>query len=309
VIPVAREMNTPKVVFDIGTNSVKMLLARVQDGGMLVLADELRICALGSGLGQSGRLSEEAMERSLDALDELVRIARKAGAVEFVAVGTEALRVAANSREFVERLRLRTDLDLRVIPGEEEARLSFLAAESSLGPISGELLTFDVGGGSTEFNFGTDGRVHESFSLPIGCIPATEKYLTGDPPPRERLEALSNFLDGALSAIPRKDGTLVGIGGTVTTLGSVFLGMDRFDGERIRGLVISIGEVENQVERYRSLPLEKRRNIMGLHPERAPVILAGASIVLAVMRRSAASELHLSNLSLRHGLFQDNWLS
>jgi len=298
----------PKAVFDVGSNSVKLLLAGVEAGRLKVIRDEVRICGLGEGLGRSGLLGEEAMGRALDALSDLARMAEDAGAEQTVAVGTEALRAAANAALFAERLFDRTGLRLRIIRGEEEARLSFLAATAGVPEVSGEIVTFDVGGGSTEFNFGSDGAVRRSFSLPIGCIPLTEEFLRKDPPTPEQLAALYGRLDELLSGLPRSDGTLLGIGGTVTTLGSVQLRMERFSGERVRGLRVTIEEVERQAELYRSLPLRRRRAVSGLHPDRAPVILAGTAIVRSVMGRCGFSELRLSGMALRHGLFVDRWL-
>lgn len=296
---------TPKAVFDVGSNSVKMLVAMSGGGTMGILADEVRICGLGQGLRVSGQLSEEAMERSLDALEELVDIARKLGATDMRAVGTQALRHAKNGGDFLEQLRLRCDLDLAIISGEEEARLSFRAAGASLGPRDDLLATFDVGGGSTEFNFGRQGRVEDCFSLPLGCIPITEDFFGEDPPVREKVDAALKALHGELSVLSGKKGILVGIGGTATTLGSVQLGLDHFQGENLRGLSVPLGEVDRQIELYRSLPLVDRRNLSGLHPERAPLILAGACIVRAVMDRLGSRELFLSDLALRHGLFLD----
>ena len=299
----------PKAVFDVGSNSVKMLVAMSGGGAMGVLADEVRICGLGKGLRENGALAEDSMARSLDALEELSDMARGLGAVEFRGVGTQALRQASNGEAFLDRLRSRCGWELEIISGEEEARLSFRAAGASLGELRGDLVTFDVGGGSTEFNFGRRGSVEGRVSLPLGCIPLTEDFLAVDPPPREAVDSLLEYLQGELSGIEGKDGVLVGIGGTVTTLGGVFLELERYEGDRVRGLRLSSAEVERQIELFRSLPLEERRNLMGLHPDRAPVILAGACVVRAVMQALGRDELILSDLALRHGLFLDLYLS
>lgn len=300
---------TPKAVFDLGSNSVKMLVAMSGGGHMGLVADEVRICALGEGLRASGRLSEAAMNRTLDALEELVDLARKLGASDFRAVGTQALRQADNGDEFLDRIEDRCGLLVAIISGDEEARLSFRAAGASLGKRGDDLVTFDVGGGSTEFNFGRQGQVSDSFSLPLGCIPITEDFFAEDPPLRENVDAALNALHGELSSLIGKQGTLVGIGGTLTTLGSVQLGLEQFQSERMRGLRVTLGEVDRQIELYRSLPLLERRNLTGLHPERAPVILAGSCIVRAVMHRLGSQELLLSDLALRHGLFLDLFVS
>ena len=298
----------PKAVFDVGTNSVKMLVAVPGEGGMEILADEVRICALGEGLHERGSLSEAAMSRVLAALAELAALAAGFGVDEVAAIGTEALRRASNGEDFIERLRRKTGLELGVIPGEEEARLSFLAALSCLEFPEGDLVAFDVGGGSTEFSFGSEGRIGRRISLPVGCIRFTDSFLPSDPSSPEELDRLVSALDGELSEIEGKADTLVGIGGTATTLGSVMLRLEPFDAARIRGLRIEASEIDRQVELYRSRKLEERRAIIGLHPDRAPLILAGAAIIRAVMRRLGCPVLTLSDRALRHGLFQDLWL-
>ncbi len=298
-----------KAVFDLGSNSVKLLVAMSGGGHMAVIADEVRICGLGEGLRASGRLSESAMNRTLIALEELVDLAHKLGASDMRAVGTQALRQADNGAEFLGRVQDRCGLLVAIISGDEEARLSFLAACTSLGKRNDDLVTFDIGGGSTEFNFGRQAQVKDSFSLPLGCIPITEDFFEDDPPSRERVDAALNALHKELSALSGKSGALVGIGGTLTTLGTVQLGLEDFQGERLRGLKVSPAEVDRQIELYRTLPLVERRTIRGLHPERAPVILAGACLVRAVMNRLGSKELLLSDLALRHGLFQDLFVS
>ncbi len=298
----------PKAVFDVGSNSVKMLVAMSGGGAMGILADEVRICGLGKGLRESGALTEASMSRTLDALEELTEMARGLGAREIRGVGTQALRQASNGTAFLDELRTRCAWELTIISGEEEARLSFRAASASLRGLQGDVVTFDVGGGSTEFNFGCHGDVRERVSLPLGCIPLTEDFLADDPPSPESVDSLLDHLRGELSEIEGKDGTLVGIGGTVTTLGSVNLQMERYEGERIRGLKLSSGEVDRQIEIFRSLPLMERRKLLGLHPERAPVILAGACVVRAIMTALEKEELSLSDLALRHGLFLDLYL-
>lgn len=289
---------------DVGSNSVKLVLAEELAAPLL---DTMAVTGLGEGLGRSGRLAEPAMARTLDALAGLVAAARAQGAEAFAAVGTAALRSAANAEEFLARARERCGLTIAIIPGEEEARLAFLAARSGAGAPAGSCLVFDIGGGSTEFIAGEGDRMGERFSLPLGCLRLTEEFQQEDPVPPIALAAMLAACDERLAPVAPGAATLVGIGGTVTSLGTVALGEADWRPQRVEGMALARAEVERQLERYRSLRIAERALLPGLMPERAPVILAGAAIVLAVMRRRGAERLLLSARALRHGLWLDRW--
>jgi exopolyphosphatase / guanosine-5'-triphosphate,3'-diphosphate pyrophosphatase len=294
----------PRAAIDVGSNSVKLVLATDLAAPLL---DTLAVTGLGEGLGHTGRLAETAMARTLDALADLVAAARAQGAVEFAAVGTAALRGAANREEFLARARERSGLEIAVIPGEEEARLAFRAARSGAGAPAGPCLVFDIGGGSTECIAGDGDRMGERFSLELGCLRLSEEFQREDPVSPAALAAMLAACTGRLARLAPGAGALVGIGGTATSLGTVALAEPDWCPQRVEGLALPKAEVERQLELYRRLTVAERAALPGLMPERAPVILAGAAIVLALMRRRGAERLLLSARALRHGLWLDRW--
>jgi exopolyphosphatase / guanosine-5'-triphosphate,3'-diphosphate pyrophosphatase len=196
-----------------------------------------------------------------------------------------------------------------VIPGEEESRLAYLAVRAGLGVGEGSLVVFDTGGGSTEFTFGRGPRVEEHFSLDVGAVPYTERFgLAGAVTPA--------VLDDALAAIAadlsRLDGrpppdALVGMGGALTNITAVKLGLATYDPDAVQGTVLDRAEIDRQIERYRSRDAEARRGIVGLQPKRADVILAGACIVRTVMDKLGQQSLTVSDRGLRHGLLIDRF--
>ena len=226
-----------------------------------------------------------------------------------MAVGTAGVRQAANSPEFVDAVRERTGLDLEVLSGEEEARLSYLAATSVLPVGQGRLGVFETGGGSSQFTFGESGRIDEQFSLDLGAVPVTERFgldrAVDEATVKAARDAIASEL-GALEGRPPLD-VLVGIGGALTNLAGVQLGLEHYDPDRVRGFVLEASEVDRQIELYRTRDAEERRSIVGLQPMRAEVILAGACIVRTVLDKLGRDSLTVSDQGLRHGVLLERF--
>ncbi len=295
-------------VIDIGTNSVKMHVAVVRDGRTEVLGDFTEVTRLGEGLHESGELSPEGIARTVDAVASFQAKALELGAETTVAVGTMALRSAGNSKVFRDAVRERSGLEVEVIPGEEEARLSYLAVLSGLGTGEGRVVVFDTGGGSTEFIFGDGEDIRDRYSLDVGSRQPTEEFCTSDPVTEDELAAMVAYLEGEFARLEPGVDSLVGMGGTLTSLGAVHHEMKVYDADVIQGSVLTLAEVERQVKMFRSLTVARRRETVGLMPKRADVILAGAAIVMTVMRKLGATELTISDRGLRHGLFYDRYV-
>ena len=300
-----------KAVLDIGTNSVKLLAAKFENGGtgpgMEILADVAVVSRLGDSAG-NGPLTREAMRRTVAVMSELCAEARRLGADDITAVGTQALRTAPNAGEFISMAEVACGVRVTVISGEEEAELSFAAASLfARDNPDREILVFDVGGGSSEVVRGRPGSIICSRSVPVGALSLYKKFFVSDDGtvPYEVLEEAGRYLNGALAASLTRDfdfgnlSSCVGIGGTVTTLAAVCAGGA---GRQVGGMTLDTREIDRQIAMYASTDVETRRKIPGLPAERADIILPGACIVRSLMSVSGFGEITVCGHGLRHGV-------
>jgi len=292
-------------VLDVGTNSVKFTLGeRDESGASHTTADTAVVTRLGEGLAEAGQLTPQAMGRTVDAVAGLVEDARREGPLDIVAVGTAGLRQAANRDAFVEAVHARCGVTVEVISGREEARLAYVAAVSAL-PLAGDrLLVFDSGGGSSQFTFGTGDGIEEQFSLDVGAVRFTERFGLADAVTREAVDAALAAIAADLAALegrPRPE-MVIAIGGTSTNLAAVAHSLNRYDPDVVHGTVVDVSEVDRQIEMYRRCSADQRREIAGLQPARAEVILAGACIVLTILTLAGQDALTVSDRGLRHGV-------
>lgn len=304
-------MAEKKAVIDIGTNSIKFCLAEAggkSNYGYTILQDANDIVRLGEGLKDTQRIGEEALERNAQSVANFARIAKEAGADEIAVVGTMALRIAKNTADFQARVWELAGLEVRVIPGEEEAQLSYLAVVKGIEGASGsKLMTMDTGGGSTEFIFGNAGKLERKFSLNIGAVRFTEQYLSEMPVSPEHLEAADKAIHDELvqGGVEGPVPFLVGMGGTVTSMAAVKHKMVTYDPDVIQGSSLTEADVASQIADYAAKTLDGRKAIAGLQPKRADVILAGALIVKNVLKITGATQLIVSDRGLRHGLLYE----
>lgn len=297
-----------KAVIDIGTNSIKFILAEMGNGGQFkAVMDKNNIAQLGEGLKETGKISPEAMARNCAAVKEFAEIARAEGADEIFAVGTMALRKASNTAEFAKMVKDEAGIEIRVIPGDDEARYSYLAVVSGIDLGQGRLVIIDTGGGSTEFVFGEGDRLDKRFSLELGALRITEEFLKADPVSSDGVAAAEKSIDGFLAdnGVNGKADKLVGMGGGITSMASVMFEMVEYDPDKVQGCKLSLAEVEKQIAMYCAKTIEQRRTIVGLQPKRADTILASALIVKGIMLRLGVDGLIVSDRGLRHGLLYD----
>jgi len=295
---------------DIGTNSVLLLVAeRTPSGRFNAVLERAEITRLGRGVDQTKRLHPKAMEDTLGVLEAFAKEARALGASDIAASATSAARDAENGREFLSAAKARCGLDVEILSGDEEAKLSFASAFADFGGNS-PLLVLDIGGGSTEFIFG-DGSGHVSFrkSFDVGSVRLTERHLHADPPAAEELARVSMTLKDTFSALPPPPpgARLVAVAGTATTLCAVARGIAPYDAARVHGAVLSRAEVVQTVERLAALPVALRRTVKGLEPKRADVIVAGGLVLRAAMDALDAAEVTVSDRGLRWGLLVDRF--
>ncbi len=297
-------MDTVKAVIDVGTNSIKFHAAKKKaDGSLETVLDKNDIARLGEGLRETGLIAPEALERNALSVAAFAEKAKELGAVPEI-VGTMALRTAKNAADFASRVKELTGLDVRIIPGEEEARLSYLAVLSGLPLAGGELVTFDTGGGSTEFVYGKGTEMVRKFSIPLGAVRITEEFFADDPVRPGSVDAAvkeirSSLTGGGVLGSPE---VIVGMGGTVTSLASVKFKMETYDPDVVQGSVLTLAELKDMVAMFASMTLEERKGVTGLQPKRADVILAGTCIVCVILELLGASSFTVSDRGLRHGL-------
>lgn len=293
---------------DIGTNSILLTVAEVQDGEIRTLCERSHITRLGEGLNATGRLSQEPMKRSLRALQTLLEEARHLQANTLIAVGTEVLRKAQNAHEFLQACE-QIGLSVEVISGEREAYLSYLSVAKD--PVFAQrcdcLTMLDVGGGSTEVSRGCGGVLEASRSYPIGAVRLTEAHLHSDPPTAEEIRTLQEAVKQHLrNENPLGTGEyLVGVGGTFVNLASLHVGSPEYRPERVHGTTLTLAEMQTLAERLCALPLAERRRLPGIEPERAPVLHAGALIALTAMQCLRAGAIAVSMRGLRWGIIYE----
>jgi exopolyphosphatase/guanosine-5'-triphosphate,3'-diphosphate pyrophosphatase len=298
-------------VIDVGTNSVKLHVGeRAAGNAWHTVSDRAVVTRLGEGLDEHGQIQPEPISRTADAVVDMVEEARSLGVTEIAAVATAGMRIAKNSAELVDAVRDRCGVEIEVISGEEEARLAYIAATSELDlGDERQLVVFDTGGGSSQFSFGRPGHVEERFSVDVGAARYTARFgLDGVVPG----ETLAEARQAIATDLARLDGrarpdALVGMGGANTNLAAVKHELTQYNSEVVQGTVLDGAEVDRQIELYRTRNADGRREIVGLQPARAEVILAGALIVRTVLDKLQCNELTVSDRGLRHGLLVERF--
>ena len=290
---------------DVGTNSVKLLVGRVAGRRVTPLLHRTVVTRLGEGLQKTGALSAEAADRTIAALAELQAIAVERGAERLQAVGTLALRTASNGPDFIERVRHELGLRIRVLTGEEEAKISFQGAAGA-SPAE-QVLGIEIGGGSTQIMVGSRAALHASWSLNMGAVVLTEEFLRSDPPGAEEMVAMSAAISGHLqNVIARvgRDGELVGIGGTVSAILAQLRKNEGADPREFHQTSVAF-ETISALSIHLSLKTTAERESLGIEKGRADIIVAGAWILTAAMSHLGATSLRASAHGLRHGLLID----
>lgn len=298
-------------VVDIGTNSTRLLIADVDpDGRIAELDRRSQVTRLGDGVDASGRLGDAAMDRVFETLGAYRHALDGAdvAADARIAVLTSAVRDAANGAAFTTAVRDRYGLDARTIAGEEEARLTFLGATHGRDQDDRTpLLVFDIGGGSTELVVGHAGHVDFHVSTQAGVVRQTERHIHHDPPKPHELQALADEIRELLveqvpEEIRSRAAAAIGVAGTATSLAAIDQALEPYDPARVHGYTVELGDAELALARLAQLPLEERRRISGLHPDRAPTIVAGIVILIEVLRAFGFRRVEVSEHDLLHGV-------
>jgi exopolyphosphatase/guanosine-5'-triphosphate,3'-diphosphate pyrophosphatase len=293
-------------VVDIGTNSTRLLIADVRDEGVRELDRRSQVTRLGDGVDASGELGEEAMERVFATLDAYREAIDENECDATVAVLTSAVRDASNGSRFTDEVCDRYELDARTIAGEEEAQLTFLGATAGRRDQPGDLLVIDVGGGSTELVVGKGHEVSFHVSTQAGVVRQSERHLRSDPPEPEELQDLgAEVRDIVERSVPDSvRGSVaeaIGVAGTATSCAAIEQELEPYDPNRVQGYVLELGSCELLLARLAAMPLSERREVVGLHPDRAPTIVAGVVILIEVLRAFGLEEMEVSEHDLMWG--------
>jgi exopolyphosphatase / guanosine-5'-triphosphate,3'-diphosphate pyrophosphatase len=295
-------------VVDIGTNSTRLLVCD-REGERITEELERRstVTRLGAGVDSEGRLAEEAMERVYTTLGEYRELIDGHGAEVSIAVLTSAVRDAANGSEFAESVKERYGLEPHVLSGDEEARFTFLGAMSERDPDDRTpSVVVDIGGGSTEIVIGHGHETTFHVSTQAGVVRQTERHIEEDPPTDEELEATRHDVQETLrQGVPedqrRTVERAIAVAGTATSLGAIAQELEPYDPEKVHGYRLSLGECEEILERLAAVPLAERRQVPGLHPDRAPTIVAGVIILIEVLRLFGLEEVEVSEHDILRG--------
>jgi exopolyphosphatase/guanosine-5'-triphosphate,3'-diphosphate pyrophosphatase len=292
---------------DVGTNTIRLVVVEVEpDGNYRVIDEEREMTRLGRGLYRTGRIGRAPMERSLETLCKMRKIADGLGAAPVRAVATAAVREAANGQAFRREAQRRCGVRIESISPEEEAQLAFKSAMRHFTPGAGAFAAVDIGGGSIEVVLVADGVVHAVHSLPLGAVRLTERYCRSDPLRKRDWKRLKRAIDRAMDAVigdpPFTADVIVGSGGTFTNLGEMIQAEREGRLAQIRGYVMTRGDLGRLLDRLRETPLAQRRRMGGLNPKRADIIVAGAAAVSRLAKRLGTRRIVINDRGIRDGL-------
>lgn len=292
---------------DIGTNSIRLLVAYVEKGKITRSYKDLETTRIGENVDKNGLLSEAAMERSIQAIVRFAERIREEGIQDIQIIATSAVRDAENREDFVHRVKAATNVDIDVISGEREAYLGFLGVLKGSKDPEERILVIDIGGGSTELILGGSSGIQQAVSLNLGAVRMTEKYITTDPITQEEMERLMAGIDlvaaDTLESLKKYPiDRAIGIGGTATTAGAMVKKLEVYDRDEIHNFDVSQQQLKELWTKVKVSTLEERTGMQGLHPKRADVILAGITILDRILTKLELDNIRISEYDNLEGL-------
>lgn len=305
---------------DVGSNTILLLIAALgPEGEIKPLLEKAEITRLGERLDLTGELSPEAMERTLKKLRQFTDLCHRNRVDRIACVGTDALRRARNAADFIHRVQQHCGFRIEVISGKKEAELAYLSAMLDFGDLYPNLVVVDIGGGSTEIIWRKeileDTARLQMISMKMGSVRFTERFVKNDPVVNGDYTALRAAIEEKLEndltplTLPEPPITLVGLAGTVTTLSALDQKLEPYDPEKIQGAMLTQSALVELIRELKEKNLEERKRMLGMEPKRADVILAGAAILDAVMKKFKADRAVVSDHGIRYGLFYQKFAS
>jgi exopolyphosphatase/guanosine-5'-triphosphate,3'-diphosphate pyrophosphatase len=291
---------------DCGTNSIRLLIADIDGSNLREVVRDMEIVRLGQGVDETGQFHPDAIARTLAAVDKFAAVIAKRGVEKIRFCATSATRDATNRHLFIDGVRDRLGIELEVISGDEEAALSFAGAIKDLDPSNGPFLVVDIGGGSTEFVFGTS-TVEAARSVNIGCVRMTERHFANDPVTTEQIELARTDIQAAIAqataVVPiTKAKTLVAVAGTATTVAAAALELPEYDRYTIHLSRISAQQTHDAAVMFATSTREQRLALGYMHPGRVDVIAAGSLVLSEIMKATGATEFVASESDILDGM-------
>jgi exopolyphosphatase/guanosine-5'-triphosphate,3'-diphosphate pyrophosphatase len=290
---------------DIGTNSTRLLVADLDDGRITDVERETRVTRLGEGVDERRRLLPVPIARVRNVLSEYRRTLERLGAERTLAIATSAIRDADNGEAFLGEVEWSYGFSTRLLSGHDEALMTYRGVTSEQEVKAGTVI-IDIGGGSTELVAGEPDGVRWHDSIDVGSVRLTERFLHGDPPAAAELESCAAAVRALLAErvpdeIRSATTSMIGVAGTITSLGGLALGLEEYDRERVHGSRLTAAELSEQLARLAAVPLAERRQLRPLDPERAPVIVAGALIAREALAFFELDALQISERDILDG--------
>ena len=296
---------------DIGSNSVRLIVAEaVRGGNYRILDEEREPTRLGRSVGRDGNLDAESMEQTLAALNTFQQIAAGFQAESLRVIATCAIREAGNGPAFCQRIREEIGLEVEVISGEQEGRYAFSSVQHAFDLSGKNVIVADIGGGSTEIVFSTGEMIEEIYSTPLGAVRLTERFAAnGETDIAEMFPKLESDIADCLKRMTTKPPFaphfMVGCGGTFTTLADLLMASQRGSDKEVAGFRASHADVRHLLDRLRKMPVRGRRSLPGMTPDRADIIVAGIAIIDAMMKRFRVNTLIVHSRGVRDGLLRE----
>ena len=293
-------------VVDCGTNSIRLLIADIEGNNFREVDRQMQVVRLGQGVDETNQFHPDAISRTFAAIDLYAGEIARRGVEKIRFCATSATRDASNRQLFIDGVKERLGIEPEVISGDEEARLSFAGATREFNRTDGPFLVVDIGGGSTEFVFGTD-SVESAISVNIGCVRMSERHFHSDPPTADEVAIarsdIQNAIDIAAASVDIKSArTLVCVAGTATTVAAAALNLPEYDRHAIHLSRISADQVHAVSDRFLTMSRDERASLDYMHPGRVDVITAGSLVLSKIVKATGAKEFVASENDILDGM-------
>lgn len=290
---------------EIGTNSTKFIIAEIdEEGAFEVLRRTSTVNRLSSGMYSGNNLTPSAMEKEFEIIGNLISESEKQHAKLISVFSTSVLRDAGNKNVFLDRIKKEYGIDIKVISGEREAKLAYIACREIADKSIDKFAVIDIGGGSTEVIIGNGNSIEQKLSLNVGAVRLTEMYVRNDPASDSELEQMAVNIEKQIDEIGLLDLSglqLIGTGGTIKSLGTIFAAQDYSNESAANGKTIKRFEIEKLFEKLKLLCIEEKKKLAGLNPKRADVIISGIYILLTIMKKFDIDEIKISTQGVLEG--------